>query len=254
MRTVIRWVIRICIALLSIESIIALIDNLGRWEWLEGKMLAHPEIAALTHGPTFPLFCLGVCFASVYGERYLKMPDIRAIYLNCRLNPDLSTATLQDAFNTEAKTPGWDEKEIGWHCLFDVRLANHSETPVTIEEMEAIVRVGGNKWLRKIFPFARKKIRLKLIKDLSAFKAGPHEDNPGYTPLDCLLPKIKGVPLEKGVGYRGWLGFKGRATQGELFDHPVIDVTLIDALEAKHKLIYRKDEKSWDLSFNIVPN
>lgn len=252
MRKAIRLAIAACITLLSLDTIIQFIDYLGRWEWLENKMLAHPHLSALFHGPMLPLFCLGACLAAVYGERYLKLPDIRAVYLNSRLNPDLSTATLQDAFDTEAKKSGWDKKEIGWHWLIEVRLSNHSETPATIEEIEAIVRVGGNKWIRWIFPFVRKTIRMKPIKDLTKFKASPHDDSREYTPLDGLLPKIKGTPLSKGVGYRGWMGFSGRATQGEMLDKPTLDVLLIDALDVTHKLLYRKDEESWDTSYHVL--
>lgn len=252
MRSFIRWIIAACIAILSLDTVLQVIDYAGRWEWLEGQMTAHPIFANLIHGPFFPMLCLAVCLVAVYGERYLKSPEIRGFYLNSRLNHDLSTVTMRDVFDTEERRPGWDEKEIGWHWIIEVRLSNHSDYPVTVEEVEATVKVGGQKWLRKIFPFLRKTIRMKPIKDVSQFQSSPHEDNPGYTQLDGLLQKIKGIPLTRGVGYRGWMAFSCRATQGEMIDHPTLDVFLVDALDVKHTLIYRRDEKSWDKSFDVL--
>ena len=57
MRIFVRWFLRIILVVLSVDSFIALVDYGGRWDWLETAMVAHPAIASLVRGPTFPLFC-----------------------------------------------------------------------------------------------------------------------------------------------------------------------------------------------------
>jgi hypothetical protein len=93
---------------------------------------------------------------------------------------------------------------------------------------------------------------MKHIKDVSKFVSSPHEDQPNYEVLSGLFQNIKGVPLKKGIGHRGWICFSLTVTQRELADHPLIDVWLIDALYGEHRLIYKKDEKTWDMSFDIT--
>jgi hypothetical protein len=155
-------------------------------------------------------------------------------------------------FDTEQKKPGWDQHEVDYFWLVEVRLANESETTITVEEIRGKVRTGGNKWLRNILPFVRKTIPAKHVADLTKFIIMPHGDQVGYEPVPSLLAKIANVPLVKGVGYRGWLCFSLRASQKDmLFDGPLLDVWLVDALYGEHRLIYKKDEKTWDSSFVI---
>ena len=106
MRSAAKWALRVCTAVLSIDAVVAAIDSFGRWEWLRSQLLAHPSIASTVHGPTFPLLCLGICILVVYGEHYLRLPDIKGVLLNSQSIPNLSTATMQDVFDTQAKKPG----------------------------------------------------------------------------------------------------------------------------------------------------
>jgi hypothetical protein len=237
---------------LSLDFLFAIIDNLGRWEWLETAMLGHPALAAVLRGPFFPLLCLGVAILAVYGKEYLKLPSVMARYTNSRTIPNLKTVSAKLLVDTQNETPGWNEQECGWFWLIEVRLANESDTPITVEDIEGRVRVGGSKWLRKLFPFTRKTLSVKHVKDVSRFDSSPHEGQPRYEPLKGLFESIEGVPLTKGVGHRGWICFSITATQRELNDAPVMDVWLIDALYGKHRLIYKKDETKWDRSFDVM--
>jgi hypothetical protein len=252
LRLTIKWAIRLCLLGLSFESIVRIVDYLGRWDWLEGAMVVHPIMASIVRGPTFPLLCLGVAILMVYGERYLKLPSVMARYTNSRINPNLATTPMQIVVDTETKKPGWDKQDIDWYWLIEVRLANESETPITVEDIEGKVRVGGNKWLRWLFPITRKYLPVKHVRDVTKFSTTPHEGHPGYEPLSGLLQNIKGVPLTKGIGHRGWLCFALRANQQEMHDKPSLDVWLIDALYGRHRLIYKKDDKAWDMSFDIL--
>ena len=78
-----------------------------------------------------------------------------ARYTNSRIIPNLHTTTVQTVFDSEQKKPGWDKHEIDWYWFIEVRLGNESDTPITVEDVRGIVRVGGNKWLRWI-PGVRK--------------------------------------------------------------------------------------------------
>ena len=64
------------------------------------------------------------------------------------------------------------------------------------------MKVGGNKWLRKMLAFVRRTIELKHLQDLSKFRTYPQNNN-----MTSLFDSIKGVPLTKGVGYSSWVGF-----------------------------------------------
>jgi hypothetical protein len=253
MRDAIKWAIRLSLLALSIDSLFAIVDNFGRWDWLENAMLSHPAIAVVLRGPLFPLLCLGVALLAVYGKEYLKLPSVMARYINSRTIPNLKSVTVKMLFDTESKAPGWDLQEAEWYWLIEVRLANESETPITVEDIEGRVRVGGNKWIRWFLPaFTRKTLSVKHVKDATQFSSSPHDGQPKYEHLSGLFQNIKGLPLTKGVGHTGWICFLLKANQRELSDHPVMDVWLIDALYGKHRLIYKKDEKNWDKSFDIT--
>jgi hypothetical protein len=49
---------------------------------------------------------------------------------------------MRDLFDTKAKTPGWDKREFDWDWFIEIKVANDSETPVTIENVEYRLRVG----------------------------------------------------------------------------------------------------------------
>jgi hypothetical protein len=254
MRRTIKWTIRICVLLLSIDSFVWIIGWLGRWKWIRGIAVTYPVASSLLHGPMFPILCLGVALVAVYGKDYLKLPNVRAKYTNSITIPVLKKITVKMVVDTQEQNPGWDTQDVEWWWFIEVRLANDSETAITVENIEAKGRVGGNRWIRKLLPFTRRTVKMKHIKDISNFVSSPHEGQPKYEGLPGLFKNIKGIPLEKGVGHNGWICFSLTATQRELADHPSIDVWVIDALDGKHQLIYKKDDKNWDRSFTITEN
>lgn len=252
MRSVLKWTIRLAIAFLSIDALIAVADYAGRWQWLEQIMADHPPIASIVRSPTFPLLCLGVALLAVYGDKYLKLPSVIARYTNSRIIPDLRTTTWKVIFDSDSKTPGWDLHEINWFWLVEVRLANESDTAITVEDVEVRVRVGGNKWLRGLFPFLRRTIPSKLVRDVGKFHTAPHGEQTDYKKVDGLVGKLQGMPLEKGHGHRGWICVSLKTNQRHMLDRPLLDIWLIDALYGRHALDYKKDDAKWDMSFEML--
>ena len=70
------------------------------------------------------------------------------------------------------------------------------------------------------------------------------------------MGEIKNKPLHQEIGYRGWLHLKvHQVNQREMDSQKIrIDLWLIDAMQRKHELRFRKkDERDWDKNFYIGP-
>src|SRR5438876_9145459 len=116
MHKAIRWIIRGCIILLSVDALIVLADSSGRLDWLEKVMTDHPALARVVRGPTFPLLCLGMVILVTQGEKYLRIPRIAVQFTNSKVIPNFKKVTLRQMFDADSVTrpPGWDKAEIDW--------------------------------------------------------------------------------------------------------------------------------------------
>src|SRR5271170_5191787 len=121
------------LSLLSADTLIAIIDWLGRWDWLRGTMLGHPHFAAFVKTPFPNLILLILGFSFLWAERRLREPKLIARYTNSRWMPDLHSATMQMLFDSSGATPGWDEHRFDWDWFIEVQMVNDSDTPATVD-------------------------------------------------------------------------------------------------------------------------
>jgi hypothetical protein len=260
MRQTLRLLGIACWLLVSVKTVIATIDWFARWDWLRDFLLSHPRLATLIRTPFGYWSFLILGFLFLYAERRLKQPGIVARRTNSRVIPDLHTATMKVLFDTEKKTPGWDEHRFDWDWFIEVQMTNDSQTPTTIDGLEVTVSVAEKR--RK-----RRTIEAQHLEDLHAFNMDMAFDDQGnphgkhfvgerYRTVPSLMAKIGDVPLGQEVGYRGWLHFKVKqVNQREMYGGKIsINIWLIDAMQRKHKLHFEKnDERNWDRSFFIAP-
>ena len=255
MRQTLRLIAVLCLSLLSLDVAVSLLDWTTRWEWLEGFMAAHPRTDHFVHTPIAYLFLLVAGFASLRAEKWLKQPRIVARFVNSRIFPNLRKTTVRSMFN-EGK-PGAELEKLNWEWFSEIRLANDAETPTTIEDVEVRVRVGHKWWFKE-------SVKVEHIKDMQAYKIDRAMDYNGnsiplsgatrYSPVPSLLARIQGQPLTKGIGHAGWLRFDvEQVSRQDINKNRVhLDVWLIDALDGKHGVMYRRDsDKDWDKSFLI---
>jgi hypothetical protein len=247
------------LSLFSADVFIGFIDWLARWDWLESLMLGHPRMASFIKTPFSSLVLLVLGFAFLAAEKRLKEPRIEARYINSRIVPDLHSTTMNVMFDSDMKTPGWDEHKLDWDWFVEVQLANSAETPTTIDSLKHEIFVGS-RWNRQV-------IRTQYFEDLDKFDMDMGLDRQGnhhgkrhagsrYQPVPSLMDKIINTPLNQEVGYRGWLHFKVfQVNQRDMNSGKIrINIWLIDAMQRKHEIHFRKkDEQSWDNSFYISP-
>ncbi len=213
---------------------------------MKSLLAVHPHVAAFVRTPVFYLVIIVVGFGLLWTERKAKLPRIRTRYVNARLIPKLQTVSMRMLVETEKKMPGWERHRANWYWFVELQLVNESDTPVTVEEVEACVKLRGGR-----------KLSIQHLKDLRNFHfykpMSDVFDTAKNTPIPSLVDKIRGVPLTKGLGYRGWLGFEiARVSQYEM-QKPSLDIWLIDALEVKHHVQFRKkSDLNWDTSFHII--
>jgi hypothetical protein len=150
-------------------------------------------------------------------------------------------------FETEEKRPGWDERKLDWFWFTEVQLANDSDTATTIEDVEVRVRTGKM--------FCRKEATATYVQDISNYKIERRGDNDRhgwqrYQEVPSLMGKIRGQPLMRGIGYRGWVCCDIRQVdQKSINNNPLLDIWLVDALHGKHKVQFRgKSDLQWDQS------
>src|SRR3989442_4948590 len=171
--------------------------------------------------------------------------------------PNLHTATMKDLFDTEEKKIGWDERKLDWWWFVEIKLANESDTPTTIDTLGARVLTG-----RGIC--RRRQEDIHLFQDVGKFKIdmGHKADctstafsGEQYRQLPSLIKRIANVPLTRGIGYRGWLRCEVKQVSQKDMNsgRTKIDVWLIDALQGKHKVHFKKkSDHEWDQSFLIL--
>jgi hypothetical protein len=150
LRQILRLIGFSFLSAVSLETAVAIVDWLARWDWLKAFMMDHPHFATFIRTP-FSYLCLIVAgFLFLFAERTLKQPRLVGRYINSRLMPDLGSATMKTVFDSEAKRPGWDEARFDWDWFLEVQVTNDSETPATIDRVETKVWIGKI-WKRKFF-------------------------------------------------------------------------------------------------------
>jgi hypothetical protein len=137
------------LSIASVDTIIAIIDWFGRWDWFRNFMLNHPYFASVVKTPFQCVVLIILGFFFLEAERRLKEPRILARYVNARWAPDLHSATMQDVFEAEHKTPGWDERRFDWDWFIEIQLVNDSDTPTTIDNLEASIGFKPTWWSKK---------------------------------------------------------------------------------------------------------
>lgn len=127
----------------SLALLVGLADWSARWDRIKGTLDAHPHLAAFVRTPLFMLIPLVLGFAFFWAERKLGLPRIGARLVNGCLVPRLRTVTIGQTFAAANKEPG-DQHKNDWDWFLEVALANQSDTPTTIESVEAVVKVRRN--------------------------------------------------------------------------------------------------------------
>jgi len=239
MRQVTKWIIRAIFLVLSLDAIVLFVEWFGAWEGLEHLLAAHPILERYTlKGPFFPLICLGLCFIVVFADRYLKRPDIHAEYVCLELIPRtglLPIQMLDEAF----KIGGRNSYEINVDVMIEVYLVNQSEHEVTIREFSGEMLLQYPRLSR--FPrisayFPKRRIKLLLAKDFPAYRIKKEQiDAHGnsqtkYAGLVDFQNEMAKVPLKRGVGYQGWVGFNAPNVDRKELNYVQLRLCVKDAL------------------------
>jgi hypothetical protein len=161
MRPTLRVVGYFFLGLLSVDTLIGIVDWLGRWGWFVMFMSLHPLFAKVIRTPFTYLFFMVFGFLALWAERHLKTPNIIARYIKFRAIPDLHSATMRDFHDAQRENSGWDEQRLDWDWFVEVQMANGSETPTTMDSLEA--EVSTRKRSR------RKLFQIQRLDDLDSF-------------------------------------------------------------------------------------
>ena len=129
---------------------------------------------------------------------------------------------------------GRESPPLECDLLVEIHLVNKTDTPVTIQSIIAEAELSGS-W-----------VPITLNEDLRDYQIEYEDelvDNPGWIggqhpKREDLSPnlalELKGAPLVKGIGHRGWLRFGidiPVQQQGKPIQHRI---TLVDALDNRH--------------------
>jgi hypothetical protein len=243
-------------SVLSIDIVIGVLDWLGRWDWLAAFINAHPPLASFVRTPIVYLGLLILGFVFLLSEQRLKQPKLVCRLTNWRTIPDLHTTPMAALFESENKTPGWDERKIDWYSFMEVQVTNDSDTPTTISGLKTRAKTKRG-WLRT------EPVAITHFEDFDKFLMdvgldvnlkGVHHTGERHRKVPSLIEKIKDVPLTRGIGHTGWLGFRlAQVSQKDVNGGQlVLDVCLVDSLGGRHELkSHKEDEEQWDKSFLI---
>jgi hypothetical protein len=240
MRSITKWAMTLIFIFLSLDFLILLIDMYEKWEWLERIMAAHPLVEHGLKGPLAPLICLVLCFVVVYGEKFLKRPDLKGEYLRFEFRPKINSLKFGDVER--------DNYLLDADMLLKLFIVNHSEHAVAIRDFKGqinIMRKQLVKWpkIAKFFP--KRKIVLDKTSDLGSYSLKIEKEGQDgqvqttYQGLTDLVTDLHQVPLERGIPYEGWIGFTVRQVDRKELSDLQIKVTVRDALDNMHNVNVR---------------
>jgi hypothetical protein len=244
-------------SVLSLDILVGVLDWLGRWDWLVSFIGAHPRVAAIVRTPLVYLGLLILGFLFLASDKFSKQPRLLVRLLNSRTSPDLHTTTLAAVFESEAQTPGWDDKQLDWDCFLETQVTNDTDNPTTVTGLEVRGRLRRKWWETS------GKIEITHSDDFGGFVIDKGLDvnlqgipfnGERYIPIPNLMEKIKNLPLTRGIGHNGWLRLRiPQVSQKNMNNGNVrIDFWLIDALGGKHKVEHKKNsEQQWNKKFYI---
>ena len=119
--------------------------------------------------------------------------------------------------------------------LFEISLVNITDNPTTIDEIEADAEIGGV-W--------KQLVRVDDLSDYQMIFEKPGTEGRPFMNLDAvpqelegLWPKVKGVKIERGIAFEGWIGFQTEIPSAE-FDKPAhYRIRIVDALGGIHPVV-----------------
>jgi hypothetical protein len=238
MRSALKWTIRVSLAVLSLESVARLADYSGEIEWWSTTLAHHPLLNAVVRGPIFPLLLAGVCLLSVYGEKFLKQPDLKSRFIRIRLYPRVGIVGL--LMMDEIMEKVLKKKTYGYDCdlLVELSIVNESDTPVTIDGFD--VELLDDK---RVIP-------TREINDVSTFRLdfgevtvrekGRSVLRNHREPLNDLKSELRGIPLTKGIGHKGWIRFEVKDFDRTKMETAKLKLCVVDAFESRHPVTIKK--------------
>jgi hypothetical protein len=108
--------------------------------------------------------------------------------------------------------------------LCELNIVNQSDTPITLERFSAVVKGANRAWEP-----------MKFIPNLSAYQTKVGDDTSSRKDLANLQEKTSELPLQKGVGCRGWVRFRFEAASEELRTPVQVELFAIDAAGNRHE-------------------
>ena len=162
-----------------------------------------------------------------------KDPIIAAKFLRAHLVPTSPWAEMVKELFVLAKKPAY---ETDADFLFDIHLVNVTDNVTTVQDITAEAEIDG-KWcsLPKLDDLSD--YQLETYKDKEDSEKPFAHDHAKIQELTSLWPSIKGVPLVRGVGHEGWVGFRLDVVATALEKPINHKVRLIDAMGGVHAVV-----------------
>jgi hypothetical protein len=100
----------ILLSLFTVDGIIAVADWSARVQWVKDMLDHHSSLAGLVRTPIFMFVLLVAGFFLLWSERKLKLPRIKARFMNCQLVPRLRTISANAGGPPLRTLQGWDSE------------------------------------------------------------------------------------------------------------------------------------------------
>jgi hypothetical protein len=120
--------------------------------------------------------------------------------------------------------------------LVKLHIVNSSNNPTTIQRIEASAEIGG-KWV-PLKASNLERYRLSITDEKKYKNTNFRNVFSTKETLPDLWSEIKGVQLNRGIGYEGWLAFELVIESGKLRQDPLpMKIWVVDALDGKHPVV-----------------
>ncbi len=210
------WILRVFFLVISVDALLLVSDAFGVFQWVRDTMTHYPALAVVLTGPSLPLICMAICLLSIAGDKFFKTPELKAEYLRVEVVQRLSSLPIEALDQLRENIANHKPYGLEADFLVEIYLVNHSVYRVSIREFlgEIVIQRQGLARLGRLSGyFPKRTIKLTKAKEFSLYRLKRETatldgtSQTKYVGLPDIETDLSGVALERGVGYRGWIGF-----------------------------------------------
>jgi hypothetical protein len=213
--------------MVSVLAVIGAFKLIGDADWTKSFWAGHPRTADFIHDWLI-LFVVLVTAVAVAIDHILDKPRLRVRVLAIQWCPRVWDVPLAVMDELQGR-PANPDLRIDADLFAELYIVNQSDVGLGLEDFEATAIING---VKTVLTYAND-FDLYELRELVVGRNV-------FSPIPALRDTTKGIVLDKGVPYQGWVRFTVKKM--EQVEHPNVRVRIwvIDTLGGKHEAAHHE--------------